>query len=267
MRSNLIRIWFVVTVCIVSVIALFTAGQPQTEAKTAAPFPLQLDHVFLWVTKGAPEAKAFENAGLHLQDHVNQHTGQGTASKTFIFQNVYLELIWIEDEQVAAKNAARSGIDMVTRSRWRETGASPFGAGLHRRSGSDNVLPFPVTPYWAEWMQPNTTIEFAQTVLKNNAEPMFFVVPDYISTGSERMQAILKERFQNNAHQLGISRISQVRIVTTGKAVTETSKALARGGVLKVASGKAPLLELTFDDQQKNKRVDLRPQVPVVLKY
>lgn len=255
---------FIVPACML-LVALFASNQLTLKAQAAEKFPLQLDHVFLWVTKGAPEAAAFENAGLQLQDRTNQHTGQGTASKVFIFENVYLELIWIDDEQAAAKNAARSGIDMPGRARWKETGASPFGVGLHRLDNPD-AIPFPVTHYWAEWMQPNTIIEFAQTVTNNN-EPMFFVLPDYLSTDTPAMQTRLSEALKTNHHRLGVSRLTQLRIVTVSKKLTATSERLTRGGVLKIERGKTPLLELTFDGHKKNKSVDLRPAVPIVLKY
>ena len=235
-------------------------------ATQTKPFPLELDHVFVWVTKGAPEAQALQQAGLQLQPDTHPHTGQGTASKIFIFENVYLELIWIEDEQAATKNAARSGIDMLRRSRWKQTGASPFGVGLHRKSAESGELPFPVRLYWAEWMKPDTTIEFAQTV-SNATEPMYFVLPDYISIGSPAVQARLKETVKSSPHQLGVSRLTDLRIITTSNRLTSTSEMLTRGGVVKVERGSAPLAQLTFDGGRQGKSVDLRPGLPLVLKY
>lgn len=232
----------------------------------AKPFPLELDHFFVWVTKGAPEAEALQQAGLQLQPDTHPHTGQGTASKIFIFENVYLELIWIEDEQAATKNAARSGIDMLRRSRWKQTGASPFGVGLHRKSGESGELPFPVRPYWAEWMKPDTTIEFAQNV-SNATEPMYFVLPPYISVGSPEVQARLKETVKTSPHQLAVSRLTDLKIVTTGSRLTSTSEMLTRGGVVKVERGSAPLAQLTFDGGRQGKSIDLRPRLPVLLKY
>ena len=243
----------------------FTAGS-SSRGQTASQFPLELDHVFVWVTKGAPEAQALQQAGLHLQPDAHPHTGQGTASKIFIFENVYLELIWIEDEQVATKNAARSGIDMLRRARWKQTGASPFGVGLHRKSGESGELPFPVRLYWAEWMKPDTTIEFAQTV-STATEPMYFVLPDYISVGSPAVQARLKETVKTTPHQLGVSRLTDLKIITTGSRLTSTSERLTQGGVVKVERGSAPLAQLTFDGGQQGKSVDLRPRLPIILKY
>ena len=252
--------------CLFILLASLSASASQVVKGTARKFPLELDHVFVWVAKGAPEAEALQKAGLHLQPETNQHTGQGTASKIFIFENLYLELIWIEDEQAAAKNAARSGTDMLRRARWQQTGASPFGVGLHRLTGAEAALPFPVKSYWSEWMQPNTVIEFAQSVT-NEREPMYFVLPGYLSINTPAMAKMLNERFNSSRHPLGASRLTNLRIVTTSKTLSPTSQQLVRGGVMKVERGTKPLAELTFDDGKQEKSVDFRPQLPIVLKY
>lgn len=258
------RLLFVSAVAVMLLFASFTSNRTSLPASQASEeSPLELDHVFVWVTKEAPEAKALEKAGLQIFGGTHKHDGQGTASRTFIFENVYLELIWIDDAQAAAKNATRSGIDMTKRARWKTTGASPFGVGLHRRPGNDAAIPFPVRLYWAEWMKPDTVIEFAQTVT-SLSEPMYFVVPEYISIANPVMRERLTDAVK---HPLGVSRLSNLRIVTTGKKQTSTSELLSQAGIVRVEQGKTPLLELTFDGGSQNKIINLRPQLPVVLKY
>lgn len=257
---------FIPMFCLCAIVFGLPVAQPRADSTFKEEFPLQLDHVLVWVAKGAPEAKALESVGLQIQGHANKHTGQGTASKIFIFENLYFELIWIEDEQAVARNAARTGIDWTARAQWQKTGASPFGVALHRPFDRNTAIPFPVTRYWAEWMKPDTIIEFAQTV-NNPSEPMFFVVPDYISTDGPAMKDMLSKRFKRSPHQLGVSRVSKLRIVQTGKKLTTTSELLSQGGIMKVETGKTPLLELTFDGGAQKKNTDLRPQLPIVLKY
>lgn len=96
---------------------------------------------------------------------------------------------------------------------------------------------------------------------------MYFVVPDYISIGIPAVRERLKERSKTSSHRLGVSRLSNLKIVTTGKKLTPTSELLTRSGIMKVERGKAPLVELTFDGGRQNKSINLRPQLPVVLKY
>lgn len=249
-------------------VLLCSVAWPQS--KPAPPFPLELDHVFIWVTRGAPEAKTIENAGLKALDEISKHTGQGTSSRVFIFENAYLELIWIDDEQAATKNATRTGIDMLTRANWKQTKASPFGIGLHRIPGATTAIPFPVIEYWAEWMKENTLIHFAKAV-SSRKEPMYFVLPDYIAIPDaatrEKQRQTNPDYERMLKHPLGVSKLTNVRISTVEKALTETAGILTRNGVVRIESGRAPLMELTFDGGAQKKAVDLQPQLPLVIRY
>ena len=216
----------------------------------------------VWVTKGAPEIKALEDIGLRALAEATHHIGQGTASRVFVFENAYLELIWVDDEQAATKNAARTGIDMKTRAQWKQTGASPFGIGLHYLPGKA-AAPFPVTKYWAEWMKPNTTIEFAQDVT-TNTEPMYFILPDYLSVTDAALREI---RSKMKPHGLDVKRITNVRITAVEKKLTSTAGMLTRDGVVIIESGKAAVMELTFDGGKQGKTLDLRANLPLVVMY
>jgi hypothetical protein len=117
----------------------------------AAPF--EVDHVLLWTDPKAPEASVLADAGFRLDPATAEHSDQGTASRFFSFENAHLELIWIEHESVAPP-------DLLGRSRWRQTGAPPFGNGLLRRAARA-VVPFPTRAQTASWMPPGAAIEIA----------------------------------------------------------------------------------------------------------
>ena len=252
---------------------ILTVGCNPAEKKqppAPEPFPLEIDHLFVWVAKEAPEAKALEAAGLKILEEVSKHTGQGTASRGCIFENSYLELIWIDDEKAASDNSSRSGIDFVTRARWKESGASPFGIGLHRVAGRTGVIPFPVIDYWAEWMEPKTSIQFSRDV-SDPKEPMYFVVPDSMAIPDAATLENLRKADPGYAamlvHPLGVKKLTGIRVVTNGNGLIPTASALSEGGVLRVEKGDAGLMELTFDGGAEKQTIDLRPQLPLILRY
>ena len=237
------------------------------QSSSAKGFPLELDHVFVWVTKGAPEARALEEVGLQAFGETTHHTGQGTASKVFIFENAYLELIWIDDEQAAIKNAARTGIDMKTRAQWKQTGASPFGVGLHYLAGKAGPAPFPVRTYRAEWMKPNTSIEFAQ-VVTTYREPMYFIVPDYLSISDTALREILRQnRSKVETRQPDLKRITGLRITTVAKRLTSTANLLTQNEIVRLEIENTAVMELTFDGGKQGKKLDLRASLPLVIRY
>ena len=73
--------------------------------------------------------------------------------------------------------------------------------------------------------------------------------------------------FATGAGKNGESRLTNLKIVTTGKRLTSTTETLMRGGVVTVEQGKSALAQLTFDGGKQEKTVDLRPRLPIVLKY
>lgn len=99
-----------------------------------------LDHVSVFCRPGAPEAARLEAIGLRA-GRSRRHPGQGTANRCYFFGNAMLELIWVEDEAEAQSDLVRP-LGLWERSRWRETGASPFGYGLRLRPGVELPVPW-----------------------------------------------------------------------------------------------------------------------------
>ncbi len=64
---------------------------------TAAAAGLEFDHVWIVVTRDAPERAALEHAGLTISPNVNRNDGQGTASVSAEFFNGYIELMIAPD--------------------------------------------------------------------------------------------------------------------------------------------------------------------------
>lgn len=234
-------------------------------------FPLERDHIFIWVSQGAPEAAMLQKLGLYTDGKIHKHVGQGTSSMVFLFENAYLELIWVDEPEVARRKGQEMGTDLLARVAWRQTGASPFGIGLHHRTAGSRDLPFPARSYWAEWMKPDTLIFIAESS-GNLREPFYFVVPDYIAVPSaERLKQLLDnqpEYRKNLTHAVGVRRLTGIKIVSNQvRKFSETASMLSKNGVAVVKRGKSSHAELTFDGGSQGKALDVRPTLPLILKY
>lgn len=221
-----------------------------------ANFPLELDHIFVWVQPQAPEAQILAELGLQ-QSHYREHTGQGTASYFFFFENAYLELIWINDEEEARDNAARTGLDACVRSKWRDNGASPFGVGWHRVAPPGEPLALFPVKYSAEWMKPETYLELSDT-FKQVKEPLNFIVPEYMSFN--RQDAC-------STHPLGVKKVTSVKITQAGRGeLSAIASEISRHTPVNIEPGNSSLLELTFDSGIQGKTLDARSTLPIVVK-
>ena len=253
---------------------LFFCWASDSYAQSRKPmnvFPLERDHIFIWVSPGAPEAAALQKSGLYTDGRIHKHVGQGTSSTVFLFENAYLELIWVDEPDVARQKSLEMGTDLLARVSWRQTGASPFGIGLHHLATGGSDLPFPTRRYRAEWMKADTFISIAESSA-NLKEPFYFVVPDYLAVPSaEQLKKVLDsqpEYRKNFTHELGLRRLTGIMIISNqaGK-FSETASMISKNGVVVVKRGKTSYVELTFDGNAQGQALDVRPTLPLLMKY
>ncbi len=57
---------------------------------------VDLDHLIVFCSAGAPEAEDLVRLGL-TEGSPCIHTGQSTANRRFVFQNAFIELLWVSD--------------------------------------------------------------------------------------------------------------------------------------------------------------------------
>ncbi len=234
-------------------------------------FPLERDHIFIWVSPGAPEAATLQKLGLYTDGKIYKHVGQGTSSIAFFFENAYLELIWVDEPDVARQNSQEMGTDLLARVNWRQTGASPFGIGLHHLTAQASDIPFPTKRYRAEWMEAGTFISIAESSA-NLRKTFYFIVPDYLAVPSgERLKQLIDNSptyRKSTTHALGVRRLTGVKIISNqpGK-FSETASMISKNGVAVVKRGKSPHAELTFDGNARGEVLDVRPALPLILKY
>src|SRR4051812_7604845 len=100
--------------------------------------PVEVDHVFIVTSIGAPAAERLREFGL-LEGAPNQHPGQGTACRRFFFRNAMLELLWLENPTEACSDQTRR---TMLWERCSGTG-SPFGIILRPVAEHAPPCPFP----------------------------------------------------------------------------------------------------------------------------
>lgn len=129
-----------------------------------------LDHIFCFCEpqvsgeiENAAKAGFTVNAG-------NRHQGQGTANRSIVFEENYLELIFLESLTDAQVNPLR----LDKRAEWRKTGASPFGICLRGAISKDESSQFWSyhPPYW-----PDGAIFIHKSNEESPGLPLIFVIP------------------------------------------------------------------------------------------
>lgn len=218
---------------------------------------VEIDHVIVCTSLGAPEAAALTALGL-VEGSSNTHPGQGTANRRFFFRNAYLELLWVSDPQEAQREPARR-----TRlwERWskRADGACPFGVSLRPHTPSDDVAPpFPTWAYHAPYLPPSVKIAIALDT--SLTEPDFF----YLGFASRPDR---KGR-EPVTHAIPAGDLTSVRIALPGpEPRSAAARAVSALGLIGFETGAGYVMELTFDHGATGGVADARPALPLILRW
>jgi hypothetical protein len=215
-----------------------------------------LDHVFVCGAEGAPEAERLVRLGL-AEGAPNTHPGQGTACRRFFFENAYLELIWVTDAQEAqAEPAARARLWP----RWsrRAKGASPFAVILRPADDDEPDPPFASWAYHPPFLPPHLAIDVAEATPLS--EPAFFYIAFARPPGLTQTQP--------RGHGLGVRRISAIEVgMPGGSAPCAAARAVQDAGLVTFVEAAHHVMTVTFDDARAGGSADLRPDLPLVLRW
>jgi hypothetical protein len=240
-----------------ALILLAAAALPAT-----AQSRIELDHVWIMVSPNAPERTALERAGFQISPDINRHEKQGTASITVEFENAFLELMWPDSTVTVTAGLERAAEKFRQRMLWRSTGWCPIGIGFRRTTPSKDALPFPTWSVTASWLPAGSAIEML-TPRDDKSSPSLFITPRALTDARE--QAARASLYH---HPIGVHRVTAVRLVSPKiYRPIEPLTYLQKLRVLGVRQGNEWLVELTFDDGRSKKSKDLRPDLPMVIRY
>lgn len=210
----------------------------------------ELDHLFVCVAPGAPEADRLAAAGFR-EGPPNQHPGQGTANRRFSFANAMIELFWVSDEGEARNERSRR---TLLWERWsgRMSAASPFGICLRPDSSLETKPPFPGWRYEPEYLPHPLSMLIGEADVQ---EPMW-VFMDFMR------RAFREERFQPHAN--GAREITGLTLTTLIPLRSVASQKVLESGILVAKVGTEALMQIELDGGRRSEIIDLRPELPMV---
>ena len=210
---------------------------------------IELDHLFVCTSPGAPEAEELVHFGLH-EGPPNQHAGQGTACRRFSFTNAMIELLWVSDAIEAQSESARR---TLLWERWsgRHGSASPFGVCVRPVHPQDVGSPFPAWDYRPAYLPDPLSMQIGEAGIE---EPMWI----HLSF----MRRAQREGWFTE-HPVGVREITRLTLTTPVSLRSTASKKIIESGILTVKQGTEFLLEIEFDGHGRNEHADFRPHLPL----
>jgi hypothetical protein len=217
---------------------------------------VELDHVFIACSPGAPEAGALLRRGL-VEGSPNTHPGQGTACRRFFFQNAYLELLFISDADEARREPALR-TRLWERCARESEDACPFGIVLRTAAaGGEPTCPFDAWAYHPSYLPPDLAIEIARdTPLRE---------PGLFHLGFQRGARAHEEA---TAHTIPARTLTGLRVGLPGAhGLSRAAQALETLGLVTFEQREPFLMELVFEGASHGEEADFRPDLPLVLRW
>jgi hypothetical protein len=238
------------------------SGEVGSGLSAQAPV-LELDHFYVVVPPGAAAAaQALRHAGLVVDTTVARHESEGTASMAALFDNAYLELLWVDSSVTTDSVHQRDLADFRRAAAWRISGASPFGVGLHFLSASAASLPIPVRIDSAPDIGPGTYY----LLLRQPAESLaadLFVMPTELA-GTTWLPRFRRRRPNLFAHPLGGRRIT--RIVVHGPPLHRPGPADLDLRLIQFEPDVQVYAVVELDEGVQGQIWDFRPTLPLILR-
>lgn len=243
---HLLRVFLV----LLTSLAVLPMNEPGSQTEDPG---FELDHFFVAVAEPDAGATALDSAGFQITPP-RPHPGQGTASRGVIFENAYLELIWLADRTEAeSPRIKRTRLADRLRS---GSGACPFGFGLRKSTATDPALPFETWDYSPPYLPEGMSFQMAVSSEVLN-EPLVFYLP--WATGSA---------LPPPEHPNGVRRVTGLEIVLLeGISGSTTIDAVSQTDLVSYRKGEKFQLVVELDNRGAGKSLDLRPDLPLRIQW
>jgi len=162
-----------------------------------------IDHIFMFIEADGPEVRHMASLGL-VETYRRIHLGQGTQNVCYCFDNLFLELLWVNDP-LAARSDAIKRTGLYERSLWRTNGACPFGIAW-RRSPAVPASALPTWEFTPPYLPNGMSIAVA-TDGDDPRQPMMFESP-----GSTSPSEWSIEKRGSLQHAVGLGAVTEIRL-------------------------------------------------------
>ena len=232
----------------------------------SSPELYQIYYICVFSSLGRSPIPFLRKLGINCTELQNNRV-QGTVSTLLFFENIYLELFCLDDSSHLVQSTMTTEFNFFARVNWLETGASPFGFGLCYLTDRDNS-PYNIEESGTEETQvAEQPHGFLPVNLAYPEEPICCVVPHYVAVRN-RLSRVLATSEQNLTQSLGIRQLTHVKLKVSSESIFTTPLlSLVTQNILDIEYRQQPLLELIFDHGDRQRRLDLRSLLPIVLKY
>ncbi len=217
---------------------------------------MEIDHIFVFSPPKANVADELVENGFK-ESTPNQHIGQGTANRRFLFNGFMLEFIWMSHEE-EIRSPPIEPSRLWERSQWKTSGFSPFGLCVRE---TPNDPKNSVLQHCFDFQPPYLPNGCSISVCDNLAfplEPMLFATP----FPKSRIQPNFKSQHSNQ-----VCTCSGITLQSQQKPESVDFNRLVNQQVVNWQHSEELCMDIEFDHHIQCKTLDLRPNLPLVIRF
>lgn len=199
-----------------------------------------IDHVFMFIEKKSDALDRIKILGL-TETYRRRHTGQGTANACYAFNNMFLEFIWLENEDEIRSDQIKD-TGLFERSQWTSSNSCPFGIA-YRDSEGNLELEVEHWDFKPTYLPKDNTIRVTDDS-KNPIHPMIFKAISKVSPVEWA-----KEKRGHLQSALGLKIIDRITISTPQdyEVSPSLSELLFKADNLKIKKSETAKWKIDFD--------------------
>ena len=212
---------------------------------------IRLDRILIFVNR-ASEIQTLRELNFHHFEFSTRNLEQGTVSHIFFFKNITLELIKIEDRELATQYSLKSNIDLISRTQWRSNLALPFGFVLHYAARKFRSRKRCHHKQHIKSSQPSFKVNFSPINLKKLQEPVCYIVPEpFILENLLDNTSAIEQRILSNLSTR--SKLTDIQITLDRSiSLTKTVSLISDLNIVGIKRGNFPKLELRFGNSNRS---------------
>lgn len=238
------------------------------ESVTTSEPSIVLDHIYFMVPDHGKEAvKLLTETGFVVNPKVYHITGEGKSSRIILLENAYLEILYVDD---SVSYTSEEALQRSKRKIWFPGNyISPFGVAFRRAPGVGDSIPIPNRASPPEpagsWAKEGSFFNDI-TDEDDTLSTYLFVIPPYMGVD----QWVPKQKDQSPelfGHSNGVKRLTNAVFYGPEHAIPAKEKYIRNVEMLKFVRATENYAELEFDNGRQKQRIDLRSELPLVLKW
>ncbi|PCI88020.1 MAG: glyoxalase-like domain protein [Hyphomicrobiales bacterium] len=221
---------------------------------------LKIDHLLICIDAPEKMAKILTDFGL-IEGESNSHFGQGTSNRRFYFNNIYLELLYLDDPE-AAQSPLTKPIKIFQRFLPKTTNISPFAVCFYADNQIKNNDKFDINKFknWSykpKYLPSPLKIDILEAPI---SEPMYFFL-DFISSDSRKKHKKFK-------HKTGFKNVTNIKYHTPHHHLDSDIKTyISEHNLLEYIANDTHIFHLEFDAGAQGKTHDFRPDLPLIFSW